>query len=197
MEDAIAAVGEGVDALGLVFYPPSPRHVSVATAAEIARSVPAFVDVVALFVNPAPGLVEQVINQVRPDLLQFHGDENVAQCEAFGQSYIKALQVRDSVELSRQAAQYPTARALLLDSYKPGIPGGTGETFNWNLIPEALRNTSVLAGGLTPENVGTAVQLLQPYAVDVSGGVERKKGIKDSAKIRCFVQQVHKAAEMT
>ncbi len=197
MEDAIAAVGEGVDALGLVFHPASPRHVSITAAVEIARNVPAFVDVVALFVDAERGLVEQVISQVRPDLLQFHGDEDADYCESFGRSYIKALRVRDGAELSRQAALYPTARALLLDSYKAGVPGGTGETFNWNLIPERLRTTSVLAGGLDADNVAAAVQMLRPYAVDVSGGVELVKGIKDSAKIRRFVQQVHRAVETT
>lgn len=197
VEDAFAAVSEGVDALGLVFHPASPRHVSVAAAAVIAQRVPAFVTVVALFVDADRAAIERVVNQVQPDLLQFHGAEDEAFCNSFGRPYIKALRVRDSTELGRQAAQYPSAKALLLDSYKAGVPGGTGETFNWNLIPEAMRNTCVLAGGLNADNVAAAVRLLRPYAVDVSGGVELEKGIKDSAKIRHFVQQVHRAGETT
>jgi phosphoribosylanthranilate isomerase len=196
-EDAVAAVNEGVDALGLVFHPASPRHVSVATAADIAQQIPAFVSVVALFVDADRALVEQVIQQVRPDILQFHGDEEAPWCNSFERPYIKALRVRDAVELSRQAARYPAAKALLLDSFKAGVPGGTGETFDWNLIPEGLRTSSVLAGGLNADNVTAAVRLLRPYAVDVSGGVELRKGIKDAAKIRRFVQQVQSAVEST
>ncbi len=196
--DAVAAVEEGVDALGLVFYAPSPRCVDIETAAQIAREVPAFVSVVALFVDAPEASVAAVIDRVRPDLLQFHGAETAAYCRSFGRPYLKAIAVReggsDQVSLLAQADAYGDARGLLLDSYRPGVPGGTGTTFDWDLIPARLRNHIVLAGGLTPGNVAEAIHRVQPYAVDVSGGVEQRKGIKDRAKIRQFIEQVQSSA---
>jgi phosphoribosylanthranilate isomerase len=194
-QDALVAVQEGVDALGLVFYPSSPRYVSIAMAEDIVRTVPAFVSVVALFVDACADDVREVMRRVQPDLLQFHGAESAAYCESFAHPYLKALRVRDQAALERQASQYHSAKALLLDTYKPGVPGGTGQTFNWDLIPAGLRTTSVLAGGLDAGNVASAIQRVQPFAVDVSGGVEREKGIKDAAKIRQFVQQVQLASQ--
>ena len=196
--DAVAAVEEGVDALGLVFYAPSPRCVDIETAAQIAREVPAFVSVVALFVDAPEASVAAVIHRVRPDLLQFHGAETAAYCRSFGRPYLKAIAVReggsDQVSLLAQADAYGDARGLLLDSYRPGVPGGTGITFDWDLIPARLRNHIVLAGGLTPGNVAEAIHRVRPYAVDVSGGVEQRKGIKDRAKIRQFIEQVQSSA---
>lgn len=188
--DAVAAVEEGVDALGLVFYALSPRCVEVADAVRIARAVPAFVSVVALFVDAPPASVAEVIDRVRPDLLQFHGGEDAAYCRGFGRPYLKAIAVRDAASLQEQAGAYGDARGLLLDSYRPGVPGGTGTTFDWDLIPAQLRSHVILAGGLRPENVAEAIRRVRPYAVDVSGGVELSKGIKDRAKIRQFIEQV-------
>jgi phosphoribosylanthranilate isomerase len=194
-EDAATAINEGVDALGLVFYEPSPRYVEPARAAAIAVKVPAFVDVVALFVDAPAERVRSVVKQVQPDLLQFHGSEEPAYCASFDRPYIKALRVRDESKLLQLAARYQRARALLLDSFQEGVPGGTGQTFNWDLIPPSLRKSIILAGGLDADNVAGAIRRLQPYAVDVSGGVERGKGIKDADKIRRFVQQVQAAGE--
>ncbi len=192
-EDAARAVAEGVDAIGLVFYEPSPRYVDVESAAKIARLVPAFVDVVALFVDAAEEDVCRVLDTVKPDLLQFHGDEAADYCRGFGRPYIKALRVQRETDIEGQAACYQDARGLLLDSFQPGMPGGTGVTFDWKLVPASLRESFVLAGGLDADNVGQAIRTLQPYAVDVSGGVERGKGIKDGEKIRRFIEQVQAA----
>lgn len=194
-QDAAAAVNEGVDALGFVFYEPSPRYVTIEAAALIGQAVPAFVDIVALFVDAAEDTVRAVIQQLKPDLLQFHGAEEPAYCEAFERPYIKALRVRSDIDLAELAQQYSSARGLLLDSFQKGMPGGTGKTFNWDLIPPSLRNNIILAGGLDGSNVATAIGQLRPYAVDVSGGVEAGKGIKDAVKIRQFVQQVQAASD--
>ena len=193
-QDAAAAIKEGVDALGFVFYEPSPRYVTIEAAAMICQAVPAFVDIVALFVDAAEDYVGAVIQQLKPDLLQFHGAESVAYCEAFDRPYIKALRVRSDTDLPLLARQYSSARGLLLDSFQKGVPGGTGEIFNWDLIPPSLRKQIILAGGLDDGNVASAIYQLRPFAVDVSGGVEAAKGIKDAVKIQRFVQQVQAAS---
>lgn len=192
-EDAAAAVDSGVDALGLVFYEPSPRFLQIDRAARLAAQIPAFVDVVALFVDPQPALVEAVIKTVQPDLLQFHGNETAAFCAAFGRAHIKAGRVREDEDIEALVGNYPLARGFLLDSYQPGIPGGTGTTFNWKLIHSSMGKRIILAGGLNPDNVGEAIAAVKPYAVDVSGGVEREKGVKDAGKISRFVQAVRDA----
>ena len=194
-QDAAAAINEGVDALGFVFYKPSPRYVTIEAAALISRAVPAFVDIVALFVDAPEDYIGAVIKQLKPDLLQFHGAEEPTVCEAFERPYIKALRVRSDTDLPVLARQYSSARGLLLDSFQKGVPGGTGETFNWDLIPPSLRNNIILAGGLDDGNVAAAIRQLRPYAVDVSGGVEAEKGIKDAVKIQRFVQQVQAASD--
>ena len=185
----------GVDAVGLVFYPPSPRHVDVAQATALVRAVPLFVDVVALFVDPEPDLVRTVVARVQPQFLQFHGDEDPEFCAQFQRPYIKALRVRPDQPLAPLVTRYGQARGILLDTYQAGVPGGTGRTFDWNLVPEPLRSKVVLAGGLTPANVAAAVTRVQPWGVDVSGGVERDKGIKDDKLIRQFVVQVRAGDE--
>jgi phosphoribosylanthranilate isomerase len=190
VEDAQAAVAAGADAIGLVFHAKSPRHVTVEKAFEIVTSLPPFVDAVGLFVNTDPYEVNSVLSRVRLDLLQFHGDETAFYCQSFGRPYIKAIRVRHGVDLLQSAAEYASARALLLDTYQEGVAGGTGETFDWNLIPKNLPKPVILAGGLTPLNVGEAISRVQPYAVDVSGGVEREKGIKDADKIVAFMRGV-------
>ena len=191
VEDAIKVVESGADAIGLVFYDPSPRSVRIDQAREIAKAVPAFVSVVALFVNPDKDYVQEVLNNVRIDLLQFHGDEENDFCSQFESPFIKAIRVRQASDVVASSLRFPNSVGILLDSYKPGIPGGTGESFDWSLIPDNHNSPIILAGGLTPENVASAINDVQPFAVDVSGGVEASKGIKDSDKIKEFVSEVY------
>jgi len=191
VEDAQAAINAGADAIGLVFYEPSPRNVRIEQAREIAASVPAFVSVVALFVNADAQYVQDVLNSVRIDLLQFHGDEENDFCSQFQRPFIKAQRVRETSDVVASCVRFPDALAILLDSYKPGVPGGTGESFDWSLIPKSQTKPLILAGGLTPENVAPAIKQVQPFAVDVSGGVEQSKGIKDPAKIDAFLSEVY------
>ena len=191
-EDAIQAVAAGADAIGLVFYPPSPRAVTAEQAAAIAAAVPAFVSVTALFVNASSEEVQSVLDRARIDLLQFHGDENDDFCRQFKRPYIKAIRVRQTSDLVASCLRFPSALALLLDSYKPGVPGGTGETFEWSLIPAQLNKPIILAGGLETNNVAHAIQQVKPYALDVSGGIEAEKGIKDPVKIAAFMNEVYR-----
>lgn len=191
VEDAIKVVESGADAIGLVFYDPSPRSVRIDQAREIAKAVPAFVSVVALFVNPDKDYVQEVLNNVRIDLVQFHGDEENDFCSQFQRPFIKAIRVRQASDVVASSLRFPNSAGILLDSYKPGVPGGTGDTFDWSLIPENHTTPIILAGGLTPDNVALAINDVQPYAVDVSGGVEASKGIKDSSKIKEFVSEVY------
>jgi phosphoribosylanthranilate isomerase len=194
MQDAQVAIKAGCDAIGLVFYAPSPRFVSLENAAELVASIPPFVNVVGLFVNAEPTYIEQVMRHVRLDLLQFHGDETASQCQQLEMPYMKAIRVTADTNLLQYAEEFKQARALLLDTYVEGVPGGTGQAFDWHIIPEALPIPVVLAGGLNPENVGDAIRQVKPYAVDVSGGVEIKKGIKDAAKIAAFMRGVSDAS---
>lgn len=190
-EDVQAACELGADAIGLVFYPPSPRAVTVEQAQLIVRHVPPFVTVTALFVNPTVTEVQAVLTQIPAiSLLQFHGDESAAFCRQFGRAYIKAIPMRDDVDLAQQASIYDDALGLLVDTYKPGIPGGSGESFDWHRLPQSLSKPLILAGGLTPDNVAEAIKQVAPYAVDVSGGVEASKGIKDNAKMLDFMKAV-------
>jgi phosphoribosylanthranilate isomerase len=189
-QDALDAVRCGADAIGLVFYPPSPRSVTVEQAAAAIEGLPPFVTVVGLFVDASREAIAGVLTKVRLDLLQFHGNESPGDCSGHGPPYIKALRVRDGLDLMTERARYAEASALLLDAYRPGTPGGTGQVFDWSLIPPALRGEVILAGGLTPDNVTDAVRQVRPYAVDVSGGVEREKGRKDAGKIAAFMRGV-------
>ena len=189
VEDVQAAVAAGVDAVGLVFYPDSPRHVTIAQAAELCRHVPPFVTIVGLFVNASRAEVHRAIEAVPLNLLQFHGDETADQCEGFGVPYLKAARVRPGVDLLEFAAQFASARALLLDTWTPAY-GGSGESFDWSLVPTSCPLPVILSGGLTPDNVADAIRQVRPVAVDVSSGVESAKGIKDAAKIRAFVSAV-------
>ncbi len=191
--DALAAVESGADAIGLVFYEPSPRAVTIVQAVEIASVIPAFVSTVALFVNASRQMVEQVISSLRPSLLQFHGDESAAECASYNQDFIKAIRVNDDTNLIQYAEDYKSAKGLLLDAYAKGVPGGTGQCFDWALIPDGLPMPIILAGGLDASNVGEAIKQVKPFAVDVSGGVEHSKGIKDATKINAFIQQVNEA----
>ncbi|MFM8340006.1 MAG: phosphoribosylanthranilate isomerase [Fluviibacter sp.] len=189
VQDMQAAVAAGVDAVGLVFYPDSPRHVTIEQAVELCRHVPPFVTIVGLFVNASRAEVHRVIEAVPLNLLQFHGDETADQCEGFGVPYLKAARVRPGVDLLEFAAQFASARALLLDTWTPAY-GGSGESFDWSLVPASCPLPVILSGGLTPDNVAEAIRQVRPVAVDVSSGVESAKGIKDAAKIRAFVSAV-------
>ncbi len=192
-DDAQLAVDAGVDAIGLVFYEKSPRFVTNALAAEISLFVPAFVSRVALFKDAEKQMIESVLQQVEIDLIQFHGSETAAFCEQFGRPYIKALGMKapecDADYLIKSAEEYQSAKALLLDGHAPGEAGGSGETFDWSVIT-TIKKPVILAGGLTTENVKQAIEVAQPFAVDVSSGVEKTPGIKDKEKIAAFMQQV-------
>ena len=186
-QDALAAAHCGANAVGFVFYAKSPRAVTPARAAALMRVLPPFVTSVALFVDADVAAVKHTMAMARADLLQFHGDESPAYCRQFGVPYLKALRVRPGVDLLQYARDYHDAKALLLDAYVEGTPGGTGATFDWALIPKNLPLPVVLSGGLTPENVTAAIKAVRPWAVDVSSGVESARGIKDAAKIAAFV----------
>ena len=193
IEDGVAAAQAGADAIGLVFAPASPRRVSAEQAADIAAALPPFVSCVALFVDPGAAQVRAVLETFRPDLLQFHGDEPPDFCAAFGLPYLKAVRVRPGTDLLQYAALYAGARGLLLDAYHPDSHGGTGQRFDWDLIPRELPRPVVLAGGLDPDNVAAAVRRVRPWAVDVSSGVEMAKGIKDAGRIARFIREVRNA----
>lgn len=189
-QDAIKAVEFGADAIGLVFYGKSPRAVSIDDARAIIQKIPPFVSVVGLFVDPSPKDVAAVLHRVSLDLLQFHGDELPSECSAYGKPYIKAIKMREGDDIAAQVAQFASARGILLDTYDPKVPGGTGRVFDWSKIPKGLDKPIILAGGLTPENVWQAITKVRPFAVDVSGGVEADKGIKDVEKIAAFMRGV-------
>lgn len=192
-EDALAAARSGAHAVGLIFYGASPRQVSHDVARQIVDALPPFVTPVALFVNPAADLVHDVVAQVRPQLLQFHGEEAPEFCARFGLPYIKAVRVGPGIDLLQYARRYAGAKGLLLDALVEGSHGGTGAAFDWNLIPATLAKPLILAGGLDPENVGSAIRRVRPWAVDVSSGVELAKGIKDAARIDAFIRGVRDA----
>ena len=193
-EDVDAAVAAGADAIGFVFYSPSPRYVLPQRAAELAKRIPPFVDVVGLFVNETPERVLAACEALPINVLQFHGDEDAAYCQQFARPYLRAARVRPGLDLVEFARSFPDARGLLLDAFVEGYGGG-GHVFDWTLIPPDLPGHLVLSGGLTAENVGDAVRRVGPVAVDVSSGVEASKGIKDHSKIAAFVAAVRKADE--
>ena len=191
-QDGVAAAQAGADAIGLVFYPPSPRFLNVERAREIRDALPPFVQTVALFVNPDAAQVAQVIGRVQPALLQFHGEETPAFCAQFGLPYLKACRVSPGVDLLKYLRPFSTACGWLLDAHVEEY-GGVGASFDWSLVPPNLGRPLVLSGGLTRENVAAAVRRVKPWAVDVSSGVESAKGIKDAAKIAAFIAEVRNA----
>lgn len=192
IQDLSEALRLGADAVGFVFYPPSPRFIAPDRAGELGARVPPFVTRVGLFVNAEPDFVRSVLSRVPLDLLQFHGDEDAGYCEQFSRGYIKAARVRPGLDLIEFARSYPAARALLLDAYVEGY-GGAGRTFDWSLIPRDLPLPIILSGGLNPDNVGEAIRSVSPWAVDVSSGVEAAKGIKDADKLAAFMAAVKNA----
>ena len=193
LEDALTAIAAGADALGFVFYPPSPRSVESTVAEAIIKQLPPFVSTVALFVNESPEQVRAVLEQTGIDLLQFHGDESPEYCNQFERPYFKALRMSPDIDVVAETKRFASARAVLLDAYRAGVPGGTGEAFDWDRIPADLSKPLILAGGLDQHNVKQAINQVKPYAVDVSGGVEAAKGLKDSAKIISFMNEVSRA----
>ncbi|KOR31373.1 N-(5'-phosphoribosyl)anthranilate isomerase [Achromatium sp. WMS2] len=194
-EDAVMAAKLGADAIGLVFYPPSSRAITIKQAQDIVASLPPFVTVVGLFVNERRERIIEVLNAVRIDLLQFHGDETPIDCVGYNRPWIKAIAMRKNIKLAPIISQYGEATAILLDTYIPGIPGGTGSSFDWNRIPPHIRPDIILSGGLTPETVEDAICQVRPYAVDVSGGVELSQGIKDHKRMQAFIRGVIRAEQ--
>ncbi|WP_373975434.1 phosphoribosylanthranilate isomerase [Chitinibacter sp. SCUT-21] len=186
-------IAYGADAIGFVFYPPSPRNVSIEVAAQLTRQLPAFVTSVALFVNAEREFVRSVLDSAVIDLLQFHGDESLEDCTQFGRPFIKAIRVKPDINLVEYAQRYqhPLCRGILVDAWVDGVPGGTGEAFDWRLLPAQLPLPLILSGGLHAENVADAVRLVKPWAVDVSSGVESSKGVKDLQRVQAFINAVH------
>lgn len=193
IQDGLIASQLGADAIGLVFYPPSPRYVSVEQAADIVRAMPPFVSSVGLFVNPTEQEVFAVTKCMHLDLLQFHGDETPEFCSQFGLPYLKAVRVKPGIDLVQYALRFKSAKGLLLDAFVEGTHGGTGQGFDWSLIPNNLPLPVVLSGGLHPDNVEDGIRQVRPWAVDISSGVEASKGIKDVVKMTAFMQGVRNA----
>ncbi|MHB8622862.1 MAG: phosphoribosylanthranilate isomerase [Sulfuricaulis sp.] len=190
LEDAVAAAQAGADAIGFVFDPKSPRHIHPDQALKITRALPPYITVVGLFVNAAPDMIEGVLQHVPLNLIQFHGNEKPEQCRRYHRSYVKAIHMQADIDLNEQVRLYSDATGLLLDTYRAHTAGGTGRTFDWGQVPGDVGKPLVLAGGLTPENVGAAIRQVRPYAVDVSSGVEQTKGVKDAKKISDFIEAV-------
>lgn len=192
-DDGAAAARLGADAIGLVFYPASPRAVTITQARAVVESIPPLMTVVGLFVDPEPAFVEEVLCSVPLGLLQFHGDERPEDCRRYRRPYLKAVRMRDGVDVEQVMRDFNDASGVLLDSYQPGTQGGTGNRFDWARVPSARTKPIVLAGGLTPDNIEEAIREVRPTAVDVSGGVEAAKGIKDLAKMAAFIRGVRNA----
>ena len=196
IEDALFTARCGADALGLNFYEPSPRSIALADAIAIKAALPSFIATVALFVNPERSRVDEIIARLKPCALQFHGDEDEHFCESFNMPYLKAMRIDGEMtgdDLLQYRLKFQSAQALLLDKHDAAHYGGTGETFDWRIIPKEMREHIVLAGGLTSANAVSAIRTVRPWAVDVSSGVESSKAIKDYAKIASFIQQVRLA----
>ena len=180
----------GIDAVGLVFYEQSPRHVDVESAIQVVNALPPFINRVGLFVNADSGFIDEVLCEVPIDTLQFHGDESVIECTQYGMPFIKALRVNENTNIAKMADDYHQASGLLLDAFNKDAYGGTGEQFDWSLAKVDIDLPIILAGGLNPDTVADAIAQVNPYAVDVSSGVESEPGIKDIAKIKEFIRKV-------
>ncbi|MGY8813702.1 MAG: phosphoribosylanthranilate isomerase [Gammaproteobacteria bacterium] len=193
-EDGIIAAEEGVDAIGLVFYPLSKRSVTISVAKSIIEEIPPFVTKVGLFVDATEELVNSVLQDVHLDLLQFHGAESQEDCLRYDKPYIKAVKMTEGVNLIEQVNIYNKSIGILLDAFVPGVAGGSGETFNWELIPDNIQKPLILAGGLNPENIRNAIDRVKPYAVDVSSGIESVPGIKNRDKIKKFINNIRNSS---
>jgi phosphoribosylanthranilate isomerase len=194
IRDAQVVSDSGADAIGLVFYPRSPRHVTIEQAAEIVAAIPPFVTTVALFLDARAEDIRAVLEQVPVDLIQFHGDECPPECGQYGRPYIKAIGMKGGTNAQAYADTYPDARGFLLDSHAVGEAGGTGQRFDWSMTPE-LGKPVILAGGLNPDNAAEAVTIARPFGLDVSSGVESEPGIKDPEKVHRFMNEVRRANE--
>lgn len=194
-EDGLAAASLGADAIGLVFYPPSPRALTAQQAAAVAAALPPFVTRVGLFVDAGRAAIEAVLTTVHLDLLQFHGEESEAECRGFDRPYVKAISMKPGLDVAAAMRNYPSAAGFLLDAYHPAVPGGSGECFDWERVPAGRDRPIILAGGLTPDNVAEAVRRVRPYAVDVSSGVEAAKGVKDPGRMAEFIRGVRRGDE--
>lgn len=192
LDDALKAVECGADAIGIIFVEKSPRYASLTEARVIAESLPPFVTVVGLFMDAPEAKVREALKVVPLNLLQFHGDESAEYCDQFNMPYIKVLRMRENANVVAYAQEFPNASGLLLDAYHKGMGGGTGQTFDWSIIPGDLPLPLILAGGLTPDNVASAVEQVRPYAVDVSSGVESEPAVKDHKKIEQFIKEVQR-----
>jgi len=192
VEDAQTAARLGADAIGMVFYSASPRNISVEQAQALARSLPPFVCRVGLFVDADPHFVKDVMDSVPLDMLQFHGSESAADCDQFRKPYIKAIRMEDGLSVSERMKEFSGASAMLLDTYSASVAGGSGESFDWSRVPQQRAMPVILAGGLDAGNVAEAIRMVHPYAVDVSSGVERDKGIKDADKMSAFISEVNR-----
>lgn len=193
VQDAVIAAKLGSDAIGLVFYASSPRNVSIEKASEIISALPAFVTVVALFVDEQEPQIRKVLNQIPIDCIQFHGDEPADACRIYNRPYIKAIRMKQGLDVLATAMQYYDASALLLDAYHPGVKGGSGSQFDWDLIPDDCPLPVILAGGLQVENVKQAIKTVRPYALDISSGVEIAKGLKGATKMTAFFQKINES----
>ncbi len=193
LEDAKLAIEAGADAIGLVFYDKSPRYVAINTAAYIIKNSAPFVNFIGLFVDADEAYVRKVLDRVAIDTLQFHGQESEQACAMYNRPYIKAIRMSEEISLYEQCEKYYSANSLLLDTYVKDVPGGTGLSFDWCRIPKDLDKPIILAGGLDEKNVKSAISQVQPYAVDVSGGVEKEKGVKDPVKIKNFIREAMNA----
>ena len=194
--DALFTVAAGADAIGLVFYPKSPRYVQIEEAKAIAKAAGPFVTVVGLFVNHTQEEVNSILNQVPIHLLQFHGGESNEFCCQFNRPFMKAIRMAPDLNVEQAIAAYSGATGILLDSYQPGVPGGTGKRFEWHRFPQECDKPLVLAGGLSADNVAQAVITTRPYGVDVSGGVEQAPGKKCPGKVTAFVDAVSLSAKV-
>jgi len=194
-EDAKAAIDDGADALGFVFYEPSPRYITIDNAATIFNKIPPFINMVGLFVNADYNFVLKACNTLNINLLQFHGDESETYCSSFGKPYIKAIRIQKSTNLLEVSHQFHSASGLLIDAFDKDKFGGTGETFDWGLLQTQCDLPVILAGGLTPNNISDAISRTNPYAVDVSSGVEASKGVKSHPLIKQFMKEVKCADE--
>ncbi|MFV1873727.1 MAG: phosphoribosylanthranilate isomerase [Oleiphilus sp.] len=195
LKDALQAIHAGADALGFVFYKPSPRYIAPEDAADICRQLPPFITKVGLFVNADEQAIQAVCDSVALDLLQFHGDEQEADCLKYKLPYIKAIRIQNDQDVKLAELAYTSALAILVDAYKPGVPGGTGEKFDWSLLPKTRTKPLILAGGLNEKNIYQAIQTVRPYAVDVSGGVEQAKGKKNHTIVTQFINEVSRVSE--
>ncbi len=196
-EDGVTAAELGADAIGLVFHPPSPRWVSADTARRIVAALPPFVTTVGLFMNAEPAAVRAVLSDIPLHLLQFHGDEDAAYCAAFDLPYLKAVPMGADADVRAYEQRFASAAGLLLDSHGGGKMGGSGQGFDWARIPVERRKPLILAGGLHPGNVATAIRQVRPQAVDVSSGVETAKGVKDAELMRAFFRGVNDCESRT